>query len=79
MLILMNHYAIVMSITEGSLGRTMFQYRTLYMGNTAHRTATERDIADMRNVIVRHRKGLIAEDSDEEAHTEVENMSVVVV
>lgn len=45
----------------------------------AHRTATERAIADMHNVIVRHKKGIIADDVHKEARIQAKNMISVVV
>lgn len=51
--------------------------KTLYAGNTAHCTDTERAIADRRNLIVLLKKGIIAEDVDEKARTKSENQSAV--
>lgn len=44
-----------------------------------HRTATERAIVDMRNVIVWHKKGMLVEGVKEEASLQAENLSAVVV
>lgn len=73
-----NQQGRVLCITEEILDRTKFQYRTLSAGNMEHHTATERAISEMRNLILRHKKGIIAEDIDEEARIQAENLSSVV-
>lgn len=43
------------------------------MSNMARRTATESTTSEMRNIIIRYKKGLIAEDVEEEARTQAES------
>lgn len=79
MSIFRNHYVGVLNITEGSIGRISFQFRTLSTGNLIHLTYTERDIVNMRNLIIRHKKGIIAEDDEDEARIKAENLSAVLL
>lgn len=49
------------------------------MENMAHRTATERTIADIWKIIIWHKTGIIAEDVYDEALIKAENVSTVVL
>lgn len=67
MCILKNNYARLLGRKDGILGRTKFQYRTLFTQNLSHCTTMERAIETMRNLIIRHKKGITAEDVNDEA------------
>lgn len=66
-------------MTEGILCPTTFQFMTLGTSSMVHRTSVEAAIADMRTLIVRHKKGTSVEDVYEEYRIQVEHLSAVVV